>query len=316
MSAPGPGRGRPDGAALVIAALLGGLAVIVFWQTRAMPVQRAVRQGRADDAALRDGGLPGAARDRPRLRGLPPRACRSATPTGSAPMLWIVGGLVLQMLLLKPAGFAIATGLLFAFTARGFGKRAAVVHRAARHRRLAGDLADLRRPPQPLAARRAARAPLSLRTRHHGHLRAPRPRPRRRAAADEPALRPDRRHPRHRRRRAPRHRPGADRGAAAAGHLPVRPDGEPDHVRRHLLRRHVRRLDDLDPAQHPRRERLDRHRARGQQDGAQGPRRAGARHRRDRLLRRRADRDDRPRLHLARGWSSSPSRSGRPTTSR
>ena len=37
-------------------------------------------------------------------------------------MLWIVGGLVAQMLLLKPAGFAIATGLLFACAARGFGK--------------------------------------------------------------------------------------------------------------------------------------------------------------------------------------------------
>ena len=36
-------------------------------------------------------------------------------------MLWIVGGLVLQMLLLKPLGFSIATGLLFAFAARGFG---------------------------------------------------------------------------------------------------------------------------------------------------------------------------------------------------
>ena len=29
---------------------------------------------------------------------------------------------VLQMLLLKPLGFSIATGLLFAFTARGFGR--------------------------------------------------------------------------------------------------------------------------------------------------------------------------------------------------
>ena len=37
-------------------------------------------------------------------------------------MLWIIGGLVLQMLLLKTAGFAIATGLLFAFSARGFGR--------------------------------------------------------------------------------------------------------------------------------------------------------------------------------------------------
>jgi putative tricarboxylic transport membrane protein len=39
-----------------------------------------------------------------------------------APMLWIVGGLAAQMLLLKFAGFSIATGLLFAATARGFGK--------------------------------------------------------------------------------------------------------------------------------------------------------------------------------------------------
>ena len=38
------------------------------------------------------------------------------------PMLWIVGGLAAQMLLLKFAGFSIATGLLFAATARGFGR--------------------------------------------------------------------------------------------------------------------------------------------------------------------------------------------------
>jgi putative tricarboxylic transport membrane protein len=39
------------------------------------------------------------------------------------PVLWIVGGLLAQLLLLNVAGFSIATGLLFAFTARGFGKR-------------------------------------------------------------------------------------------------------------------------------------------------------------------------------------------------
>ncbi len=39
-----------------------------------------------------------------------------------APILWIVGGLAAQMLLLKLAGFSIATGILFACTARGFGK--------------------------------------------------------------------------------------------------------------------------------------------------------------------------------------------------
>lgn len=39
------------------------------------------------------------------------------------PVLWIVAGLALQLILLKPLGFSIATGILFAFTARAFGKR-------------------------------------------------------------------------------------------------------------------------------------------------------------------------------------------------
>jgi hypothetical protein len=61
---------------------------------------------------------------------------------------------------------------------------------------------------------------------------------------------------RHRRRRAARHRAGADRRAAAADHLQARPGRIDDHVRRHLLRRHVWRLDHGDPAQHARRKRL------------------------------------------------------------
>lgn len=40
-----------------------------------------------------------------------------------APVIWIVAGLACQMLLLRVAGFSIATGVLFALTARGFGKR-------------------------------------------------------------------------------------------------------------------------------------------------------------------------------------------------
>lgn len=39
------------------------------------------------------------------------------------PVFWVIGGLAIQMLLLNIAGFSIATGLLFAFTARAFGKR-------------------------------------------------------------------------------------------------------------------------------------------------------------------------------------------------
>lgn len=40
-----------------------------------------------------------------------------------APVLWIIAGLAGQMMLLHIAGFSIATGLLFAFTAMAFGKR-------------------------------------------------------------------------------------------------------------------------------------------------------------------------------------------------
>ncbi|GGD99968.1 C4-dicarboxylate ABC transporter [Aureimonas endophytica] len=39
------------------------------------------------------------------------------------PIFWIVAGLAAQLLLLKPAGFSIATGLLFACAAAAFGKR-------------------------------------------------------------------------------------------------------------------------------------------------------------------------------------------------
>jgi hypothetical protein len=37
-------------------------------------------------------------------------------------MLWIIAGLVIQMILLRPAGFSLAIGVLFALTARGFGR--------------------------------------------------------------------------------------------------------------------------------------------------------------------------------------------------
>ena len=67
------------------------------------------------------------------------------------------------------------------------------------------------------------------------------------------------RHRRHRHRRAARNRPGVDRGAAAAGHAQLDPDRRLHHVRRHLLRGHVWRLDHVDPAEHAGRVQLDRH---------------------------------------------------------
>ena len=121
MSAPGPGERRPDVSALVIAALLAALAAVVFLQTRSMPVSgQYARVGpttapyviSAFLAVLAVGHVAAAFRHGP-----PEREAGRV-----APMLWIVGGLVLQMLLLRPAGFSIATGLLFACAAKGFGR--------------------------------------------------------------------------------------------------------------------------------------------------------------------------------------------------
>jgi putative tricarboxylic transport membrane protein len=43
-------------------------------------------------------------------------------PQDVGPMVWVIGGLAVQMLTMKTVGFSIATGLLFAATARGFGR--------------------------------------------------------------------------------------------------------------------------------------------------------------------------------------------------
>ncbi|PZQ50345.1 MAG: tripartite tricarboxylate transporter TctB family protein [Rhodovulum sulfidophilum] len=117
----GAGDGRPDRAALVIAALLALLAAVIFWQTRAMPVAgQRTTIGPATSPYLVAAGLALLA------VGHVFAAFRSGFPARDAdrigPMLWIVGGLVLQMALLRTAGFAIATGVMFAFAAKGFGR--------------------------------------------------------------------------------------------------------------------------------------------------------------------------------------------------
>jgi putative tricarboxylic transport membrane protein len=40
-----------------------------------------------------------------------------------APVAWIACGMIAQMLLLRHVGFSVATGVLFAMTARGFGRK-------------------------------------------------------------------------------------------------------------------------------------------------------------------------------------------------
>ena len=112
---------RPDRAALVIAAVLAVIAIVIAWSTATMGGAASyARIGPTTFPYVIAAGLfvlsiftVFAA-----LRGDFP--VREEQNIG--PMAWIVGGLVAQMLLLKIAGFSIATGLLFAATARGFGK--------------------------------------------------------------------------------------------------------------------------------------------------------------------------------------------------
>lgn len=122
MTPNGHGTGRrPDGAAFTIAILLAGLGLLLLWDASRMP-DKGGYSGVGPDGMPRVigycllalavwTGISG-------LKGAAPR-----DPQAVGPVLWIIGGLVLQLLLLKPAGFAIASGLLFAFTAAGFGKR-------------------------------------------------------------------------------------------------------------------------------------------------------------------------------------------------
>ncbi|MFT3973190.1 MAG: tripartite tricarboxylate transporter TctB family protein [Amaricoccus sp.] len=121
MTGPQIPERRPDVAALVIGAGLAVLSGVVFFETRAMPVAgQYAKVGpttapyliAACLALLAIGHFVTAFR-----HGLPPR---EADKPG--PMFWIIGGLVLQMLCLKPLGFSVATGLLFAFAARAFGR--------------------------------------------------------------------------------------------------------------------------------------------------------------------------------------------------
>ncbi|WP_332689276.1 tripartite tricarboxylate transporter TctB family protein [Devosia sp.] len=112
---------RPDGAALVIAAILAAIAAVIIWQTGQMripPIQ--ARVGPTVFPYIIAGGL---------LLlsiGTVVSALRHGFPAREAdnyqPIIWIVGGLVAQLLLLSTAGFSIATGVLFAFTAKAFGR--------------------------------------------------------------------------------------------------------------------------------------------------------------------------------------------------
>lgn len=118
---PSPVRRGPDRPAFVIAAALAVAAVVIAWSTANMGGSGAY--SRVGPTAFPYviaavlfvlavwTGFAAARSDFPERE-----------PQRAGPIAWIVGGLAAQMLLLHAAGFSIATGLLFAATARGFGR--------------------------------------------------------------------------------------------------------------------------------------------------------------------------------------------------
>jgi putative tricarboxylic transport membrane protein len=122
MSGYNPSQRRPDGAALAMAGLLAALGLVILWDAaRLHQTGGYAGVGPGDVARWIGFALLGLAvwsgiaafRERPVP---PPRQ-------DAVPVLWVAAGMAAQILLLKTAGFVLATGLLFAFTARGFGKR-------------------------------------------------------------------------------------------------------------------------------------------------------------------------------------------------
>ncbi len=113
---------RPDGAALVIAGLLAALGALLIWQGFAIP-------DKGGYAGVGSGGMPkfvglgllalALAHVLKAVKGVGGSALRPLW----GPVLWIMAGLIVQLALLYSLGFSIATGLLFALTAAGFGKR-------------------------------------------------------------------------------------------------------------------------------------------------------------------------------------------------
>ena len=113
---------RPNWAALCIAAMLALVAAIIFWDMERLT-------GAAGYSQIGPATVPKAIAFA--FLGLSfwtvIEAFRNDFPQPEPqeikPVLWITGGLCLQMLLLNIAGFSIATGVMFALTAYAFGKR-------------------------------------------------------------------------------------------------------------------------------------------------------------------------------------------------
>lgn len=113
---------RPDWAALIIAVFLFALAGVMLWDV--LHLKAIAQYDRIGPATVPEVVALG-------LFGLgiwtAVEAWRGDFPEREhqeiAPVIWVIAGLAGQMLLLRLAGFSIATGVLFALTARAFGYR-------------------------------------------------------------------------------------------------------------------------------------------------------------------------------------------------
>lgn len=112
---------RPDRAAFVIAAALALVAIVIAVSTYdAGDVVNYSPVGPKTFPFIIAGGLFVLAiwTAAEALRGDFPERERQDFP----PMLWVIGGLAIQLLTMKSVGFSIATGLLFAATVKAFGR--------------------------------------------------------------------------------------------------------------------------------------------------------------------------------------------------
>jgi putative tricarboxylic transport membrane protein len=112
---------RPDWAVLGIAFFLAALAAVIGWD--AEHLNSAVAAYSRVGAAAFPLAIAGALAVLAVFTALSGFRSRSETrePLEFTPLAYIIAGLVLQIVLLNSLGFSIATGLLFALTARGFG---------------------------------------------------------------------------------------------------------------------------------------------------------------------------------------------------
>jgi putative tricarboxylic transport membrane protein len=124
MSRGSPGSGRrPDGAAFVIALGLAALGALLVWEGMRIPDRGGYAGVGPGDVPKVIGGCLIALGAWTALQGAL-KGTEQQLPRQNVPgLLWITGGLALQLALLSTIGFSLATGLLFACTAAAFGKR-------------------------------------------------------------------------------------------------------------------------------------------------------------------------------------------------